>query len=503
LIEAITGERKTVWEPLPQQKVAMECPCFELLFGGAKGGGKTGFLVACVAPILAYAHQKWMETGQQQRTTRIMVFRRHLDDLSDFIAKSFEFYPHLDPQMGPDGWHEKAKMWRFTSGATVEINHLAEPKSHEAFNGQEFAALLMDEVQFIPQEAYTFLMAQVRSKDPELRKLLMVRCTANPGGPHGEWVKRHWNIDTCPEGGKIFVEQVKIADGRLVETTRAFLRSYLKDNYHLNADGAYEAQLRTAWKWSPEQIRQYIEGDFDAVSGAFFAHLLKPMVHFEKGRLLPPTWEYVFSIDWGSDAPACCLWAALDPDGRLWVFDELHQPGVTGRLFGEAMREKYKYQKWSTGHLWRHDDFFGLIDTQAFDRYGSDATAGAGIQEKGFRIFGAQKDPGERRAGIIQIKERLSLDRNGKPQVIVFEDRCPKLASALKSIQSKPLDVDDYDPKSPHAHAIDAFRFIHMHWPVRPVLETNKQDVDVAAWERLLRAQQQLASDTGGFHSGY
>ncbi len=211
----------------------------------------------------------------------------------------------------------------------------------------------------------------------------------------------------------------------------------------------------------------------------------------------------MFGIDWGSDAPACCLWAAMDPDGRMWIIDELHQPGVTGKLFGEAMREKYKYQKWSTGHIWKPEDFYGVIDTQAFDRYGSDATAGAGIQEKGFRIFGAQKDPGERRAGINQMKERLTLDRKGQPQIIIFEDRCPKLVSALKSIQSEPLDPDNYDKKSPHAHAIDACRFIHMNWTVKPVDGTHPMDAEVANWLRMTQKARQSTDTSGGYRSGY
>jgi hypothetical protein len=185
------------------------------------------------------------------------------------------------------------------------------------------------------------------------------------------------------------------------------------------------------------------------------------------------------------------------------VIDELHQPGVTGRLFGEAMRDKYKYQKWSKDHIWRPEDFWGVIDTQAMDRYGSEATAAAGIMEKGFRIFGAQKNPGERAVGINQMKERLTLDRGGNPQIIVFEDRCPQLARAMKGIQSKPLEPDDYDPKSPLAHAIDASRFIHMVWPVKPVTEQHPMDAEVARWQRIYQAQQSHDQAGGRFQSGY
>lgn len=500
MITSLANEQAVIWKPLPPQAVALSCPALEILYGGSKGGGKSDYLVACVLPVLELAHRKWKETGLLQKKCRIICFRKNLEDIKDIIAKSFVLYPAFDVEMGVDGYNVKEKQWTFSSGATVEFRHLDGPTDHEGYNGNEFVMILFDQVEQIPREAYVFLVAQLRSSDPDYERVLGVRCTANPGGPHGAWVKENWRIDVCPEGGKIFSETITLTDGRQVDTTRAFIRAFLKDNPYINANGRYEALLRS--KLSPEQVRQYLDGDFDCVSGAFFAHLLKPVIHFQKSRQLPASWEYMFGIDWGSDAPACCLWAALDPDGRMWVIDELHQPGITGKIFGEAMREKYKYQKWSKDHLWHPEDFFGVIDTQAFDRYGSDATAAAGIMEKGFRIFGAQKDPGERRAGINQIKERLTLDRNGKPQVVIFEDRCPKLCEALKSIQSEALDPDDYHKKSPHSHAIDAYRFIHMNWTVKPVNEQHPVDAEVARWMRVT-GKAAKSEDIAGYRSGY
>ena len=499
-IASLDGQ-SIIWQPTAPQVAALTCPALEVLYGGSKGGGKSDFLVAAPAELLALAHRKFVETGIPQKKCRIIVFRKNLEDIKDIIAKSFKLYPSLDPQMGTDGFHIKDKFWEFTSGATVEFRHLDGPLDHEGYNGNEFVMILFDEVQYISEEAYVFLVAQLRSSDPDYRAKLAVRCTANPGGPYGDWVKRNWHIDECPDGGKVFAETVTLADGRIVETTRAFIRAYLKDNPHVDPDGSYEALLRS--KMSAEQVRQFLDGDFDCVSGAFFAHLLQTQHHFQRSRPLPASWEYIFGIDWGSDKPACCLWAAMDPDGRLYIIDELHKPGITGSVFGEEMREKYKYQKWSIDHVWRPEDFFGVIDTQAFDNYGSAATAGAGIMEKGFRIFGAKKNPGDRLVGINQMKERLTLDRKGKPQIIIFEDRCPKLASAYKAIQSKPLDPDDYDPHSPHAHAIDAARFIHMQWIVQSAVNAHPMDLEVARWKRVLDAQRSSSSDDGKFSSGY
>jgi len=501
MIADVAG-KQVIWEPLPKQAVALACPAFELLYGGAKGGGKTAFLVASVTPILQLAHEKWTKTGVKQHKCRIMVFRKNLEDLKDFIAKTHEVYPFLDPEMGTTGYHKNEKTWTFTSGATVTMRHLDGPTDHLGYNGNEFVAVLFDEVQFISYEAYSFLVAQVRSNDPDYRRVLSVRCTANPGGPHGDWVKKHFFIDECPQGSKIFTVDVTLPDGRKVKTTRAFIRSYLKDNRWIDPDGTYEARLRSMM--SPDEVRMYMDGDFDVVAGAFFSYLIKPALHFALSRPIPGNWDMMFGIDWGSTSPACTLWAARDQDNRVYVIDELHRPGVTGRTYGEVMRDKYRHQKWSREKVWRPDEFWGVIDTQAMDRYGSESTAAAGIMEHGFRIFPADKLPGERKIGINQIKERLLPDRTGAPQLVIFEDRCPNLVRALKQISScAPEDPDDYDPTSSLAHAVDALRFLLMKWPVRSALEEHPMDAEVARWNRILKSQRSQQTETTSMTGGY
>lgn len=498
-MNSLVGE--PIWQPLPRQAVALACPADEILFGGSKGGGKSDYLIACVAPLLAMADRKWRATGQPQRKCRIIIFRKNLEDLKDLIAKSFLIYPALDPAMGPEGWHSKDKFWEFGSGATVEMRHLDGPLDHESYNGNEFTALLLDEVQFISYDAFAFLVAQVRSSDPDYKRMLMVRATANPGGPHGDWVRKHWNIDTCPEGNKIFHHEVTLRDGTKRSRTRAFIRSYLKDNPYLGPE--YEAQLRSVW--GADEVRMYLDGDFDCVAGSFFTGLIRPQVHFQRSKSIPANLDMMFSIDWGSTSPACWLLGARDPaDNKVYVIDELHRPGITGRTFGEAMKEKYKLQKWSKDRTWKVDDFWGVIDRQAMDRYGSESTAAAGIQDWDFRIFQADKLPGERKVGINQLKERLLLDRNDEPQLIIFADRCPNLVAALKGIPScAPEDPEDYDPRSPLAHATDALRFMLMKWPIKSVIEKDPIDAEVARWDRILKRQKQTEPDDNRVTGGY
>lgn len=479
------------WEALPKQALALEAPALELCYGGEKAGGKTEFIVVCWTPLLMLAAKKFDETGRLQHKCRIIVFRKNLDDLKDWVAKSHAIYPVMDPSAS---WHSNDKTWTFSSGATVTCRHLDGPTDHLGYNGQELPGIGFDQVEQIPYEAYSFIAANCRSGDPDYWKARIIRSTANPGGL--DWVAKHFHIDECPEGGKIFEHKFRDRHGKDHVMTRVFIRARLHENKYI--DPAYEAQLRGMM--SADEQAMYLEGDFFRVAGAFFSKFLRPSLHFVQSRPIQSTWEMGFGMDWGSTNPAALYVGALDPEGCLWIVDELYGPGETGRRFGEKMRGLWDRQTWCPQRQWKPGDFYGVIDKQAMDRYGSEATAAAGIMEHGFRLFPAEKD---RLAGCNQMKERFLLDRAGNARTRIFEDKCPSLVRALSKIKSNaPEKPDEYDPKSEYAHGCDGYRFLAMRFPVHQARAENVLDAEVARWSRILQAQKPT-SDTGAMSTGY
>lgn len=483
------------YNPLPKQWAATRCPALEVLYGGDKGAAKTHWLVGTWLPLLDLARRRHEATGRKQHRCRIVIFRKNLDDLKDFLAKSREIYPAFDPQMGEDGYHINDKTWTFTSGATLSLRHLDGPEDYRGYHGQELVGVGFDQVEQIPYEAYSFIVANCRSGDPEYHAVRRVNCTANPGGH--DWIIGHFGIDKDPEGGKILTIEVTNKDGSKHQIRRAFIRARLRDNPYLPPD--YEAHLRA--NMNEDEIAMYLEGDFFRVAGAFFSKLLRPSVHFRKSIPIPGSWDMRFSLDWGSSNPACLLIGAKDNDGRLWVIDEIHKPGITGEKFGEDMAEKWRNQTWSNERHFAVSDFWGVIDKQAMDGYGSEATAGDGIAKWGFRVFNANK---RRETGCNAMKERMLMDRHGNPRVVIFEDRCPALCRALSAIESQaPKAPDDYKDNSPYSHAIDAFRFLCMEFPVERRIETTAAEQDMKKWERLIAVargrQQREHSASGGY----
>lgn len=478
--------------PLPRQQAAISCPADELLFGGQKGGSKTFFLLLCWSLLLNAAWKRFVETRTPQVHVRIVIFRKNIRDLADMVIKSYRVFRALDPTAE---YNQNEKKWKFASGATVEFVHLDGPDDHTGWNGQEIMGLGFDQLEEHEYKVYAFLVAQVRTSDEYYKPYLRVRSTANPGGKHGDWVKKYF-IDPCPAGNKIIETEVENADGSKHVVTKAFIPSALKDNPYLNHDGKYEARMRAVLP--AHQIKQYLEGDWNVVEGAFFASLIRPEKLFFNFREVFPkgisgSWEMKFGNDWGSTAPAAAIFGTKDNDGRIWVIGEHYKPGITGRTFGESMKNWFEHQKWSDERRYTLDDLYGLLDLQAWGRYGADGAAAAdGIAHWGWRLFPANKD---RYAGIEQICERLQPWADGYPGVRIAADMCPNLARTIQTVRINPHDSKDYDPDD-EAHAVDGMRFLLMDWPFSPGAQADPRDAEVARWERIIKdARRRQRSD--------
>jgi hypothetical protein len=488
--------REVVWEAQPRQDVALTCPAFEVCYGGTKGCGKTDVLVMAMLEQIRYSHRRWQETGRKQNG-RWVIFRKNLKNLNDIIQRCQKYYPIIDPQMGNKGWKSVEKRWTFSSGFVVDLAHLDGPDDHLGYNGQELSGFSIDQAEEISEEVYNFLFMQVRTSDPGMEPLLKILLTANPGGKYAEWIKRRFVIG-CKPHNTIHREVVETSQGP-VETTAAFIPAKLRDNKYLSAK--YEANLMRL----PEHSRRmYLDGDWDVVVGARFAHLWQRNIHLIRSFPIPGTWQVKMGIDWGSSSPACTHWGAKDNDGNVYFIDELYCPGNTGRDYGEKIARKFELQKWSADKKYGLDEVYGLIDRQARNNMGGDgkwSNAAAGIASRGVRLFDANKD---RLARVEQWSERLMIGPNGKPKVFIFEDRCPQLAAVIPTITSDPHNPDDCDQDFPNDHPYDSSGFLLMDWPVDTMkTQVKPGDPDVERWLELARARRQPADGGDSISTGY
>jgi len=224
------------WEPQPgPQYLAICCPVYEVFFGGARGGGKTDYLLG---DFLNHA-----EIGGKY--ARGVIFRRTMPELDDVIRRSKEIYTVL----GMD-YREQAKEWVFTNGATLRLRYLDRDADADSYQGHAYSWMAFDEAGNWPSPApIDKLRGCLRSAH---RVPCRIRLTGNPGGVGHNWLKERY-IDGH-EPGVPFPDQ-------LTGALRVFIPSKLSDNKILTeSDPEYANRLAGAG--DPWLVKAWLEGDW-------------------------------------------------------------------------------------------------------------------------------------------------------------------------------------------------------------------------------------------------
>jgi predicted phage terminase large subunit-like protein len=181
--EAVSrGARVIRPHPGPQTRM-LESSCYELLYGGQAGGGKTWGLV--LDPL------RWVTEPDLYSIT----FRRETPQLLDLLRKSREVFNSCEPRarlIQSPYWH-----WRFPSGAMIRYGHLETEAAAEAYQGHEIHDLNFDELTHFTLQQYRMLISRVRRTRPGLPA--RIRSTTNPGGVGHAWVFQRWGPWLDPE----------------------------------------------------------------------------------------------------------------------------------------------------------------------------------------------------------------------------------------------------------------------------------------------------------------
>lgn len=495
------NDLSTIWTPHPKQELFLSCPVYEVMFGGAKGPGKSDALLVDHVQQHRLAHDYWMQTGLKTRG-RALIIRKEFGRLKDLINRSWNLFPVLSN--GQMRWRDNDHMWHCVCGYRVEFGHVEGPQDHHLYQGQEFTRLGFDQVEEIPYEQYSYLKLQVRTSEDILKPTLSVRSTANPLGRHADWVKERF-VAPARDGFKVITETVTLQNGVEVRRDRVFIPATLRDNPSLPPE--YEAELMAA----PEHLRRaYLYGDWDVTPGSFFGDVFDPKIHVidDLGPTeirIPSNLPVFRAADWGARAPACCLWLAVDNDGNLIVLDELYGPGEAPERWAKRILALEEQWGWLDNGIPRASKLHGYIDPAATKM---DVSGGPPISEKlfdaGLSFFPADN---ERKSGWAEIRARL-IERggvSGKVPGLRIARRCRNLIRTLPNLTSPENDgigdMDDIDTKQ-EDHAADALRYAVMSRP-RPKVERELKDEEIARWERVMLSQQWAREQERNTTTGY
>ena len=286
-----------IWAPQAgPQLMATLCPVRMILFGGARGGGKTDCAIGKqIYGALRYAHD-WNGL---------------------FIRKSYKYFTGIRTRLrqliraglpaelfGPE---QGTNHLRFHNGALITLTVVESIEKAEFFQGQSITMVSIEEA---CQFSYIDMMIEMlkgclRSAAGVPTSMFL---TANPGGPGHSQVKSRF----MPKGSR---------PGQVMRDSSGmdmvFIPSNVEDNKILCENDPEYVNLLRSIK-DPALRRAWLEGDWDVVLGGFFGDVWNPFKHVVPQFKPPMHWPRIVGMDWGSATPFSIGWYAV-ADGETSV----------------------------------------------------------------------------------------------------------------------------------------------------------------------------------------
>ena len=289
---------QAIWSPLPgSQAAVLECPIFELLYHGTRGGGKTDTL------IMDFAQHVGQGYGAEWKG---ILFRQSFPQLADVISKTKKWFPQIFPSAT---FNEAKSTWKWPSGETLRLAFMSKEDDYHNYHGHNFTWIAWEELTTWPDDkCYKVMMSCCRSAVKGIP--LKYRSTTNPYGPGHSWVKDRFELHS-----KQNTLAGKIIEDSETNTKRVSIRSTLEENIVLmHADPRYMDRIKAAAR-NPSELAAWLEGSWDIVSGGMF----DPEVWDAQYNVLAPfdiplSWKLDRSFDWGSSKPFSVGWWA-ESDG--------------------------------------------------------------------------------------------------------------------------------------------------------------------------------------------
>lgn len=441
--------------PGPQERF-LASTADEVLYGGAAGGGKS------------YALLLWATFGIAQPEYRCLLLRRTFRELElSLIDESRRIYPYLAGS--PGTYNESRHTWTFPSGAQIIFGHCEHEGSVLQYQSAQFARIGIDQVESFTRYQFTYLLSRNRNL---IGLQNQMRCTANPGGPGGAWVKKRF-IDTCGDGRRRwFLDDEEVPAWTTHARSRQFIPARVVDNPHLMAnDPGYVARLKAL----PARERaQLLEGDWDAQTEGMVYDNWSSLMHLVDPFPVPADWMRFRAIDFGYTNPFVCQWWARSPDDELYLYREIYEPERLVADLGAEIRSYDAADGIGAPHL---DSRRRGVRRYAFTVADHDAENRAELNRQGIPTIPAEKAVQE---GIQEVRQRLEPRGNGKPRLYVMRGctvpwRSVKAAypadyprSTVEEFQlyrwpdSRENRAEGEEPVDQHNHGMDALRYAVM-----------------------------------------
>lgn len=461
-----------IWDAQPKQAAFIACPCDDVAFGGARGGGKSDAVIGDWASHEDIYHEHAIG----------LALRRERTQLVELIERAKQILVPIGHK-----WHEQDKYFRGPNGGRLRFAYLENDSDADSYQGHGYTRIYFEEVGTFPSESpVAKLTATLRSGHGVPCQM---KSTCNPGGPGHQWVKARYRLDTNPGGMEVYkFEFTNPFTKKKIEKTRVFIPSKVVDNKYLGDD--YVANLFQVG--SENLVKAWLTGDWSVIEGAFFPewstekHVIRPFQ-------IPAGWTRFRSGDWGSARPFSIGWWAVAgddyrlpsenargsaqyiPRGSLIRYREWYgasSPNVGLKLTAEAVADGINQREVDEPKGIDGDRAisYGVLDPAAFASDGGPSIAERMATRKVFfrRADNARVTQRGAMGGWDQLRARLVGDAEGRPMIYFFST-CKDTIRTLPALQHDQTKAEDVDTES-EDHAPDEIRYACMS---RPYVKDN------------------------------
>lgn len=466
-------ESNVVWTPQPKQYEFMSRPEFEVLYGGAAGGGKSDALLCEALRQVDIPHY------------RCIIFRDTYPQLEALISRSQELYGRAFPKAV---FNSSEKVWKFPSGAKIFFGYVERDAQRFKYQGKSYDCVFFDELTHFSFTVYQYLKSRCRPTGKSVGKKTRqyIRATCNPDGKGMGWVKERFVTPAPPMTTMVERVPVKFPDGHVEEMTRdrVFVPSTVFDNKELlEQDPNYLATLASL----PEAERNaLLYGSWESFSGQVFTEWINDPNHYEDRKWthviepfpIPSSWKIMRSFDFGYSKPFSVGYNAVDHEGKMYRIAEWYgctgEPNVGLKIDPYEIAKGIKQFEENNEFLKGRKIIHAVADPAIFEE--SKGESIARMMEKSPNFIHWTGGDNSRLSGKMQYHYRLSFDEYGDSMFQVFNTckhfiRCiPLLIYSDKHPEDIDSDMED--------HNYDEQRYAFMENPISP-RPNFKQRIDL------------------------
>lgn len=367
----------------------------ELGYGGARGGGKSHWMLAQMAidDCQRYPGLKGLLLRKVGRAAR--------EAIEDMRPKVLGRTPHK---------YVRGTL-SFPNGSRIVLGHFKDEKDVDAYLGLEYDVIGVEEATTLSWRKYEAIQSVNRSSKPGWRPRIYT--TTNPGGIGHAWYKR-WFVTPSRQQTQAITD---------------FIQATVDDNAFVNPEYRKKLDRLTGWL-----LRAWRYGDWDISAGQFFS-TFRHDVHVRAPFGIPKAWRVWASMDYGFIHPTVVHLHAMDDDGVIYTIDE--HAAQRWQIARHAEAIKAMLARWGIPpeRLWTF-----VAGADVFAKKDEGPTVAQKYKAQGFKLKPANTD---RVNGWAEMLARLGdVEAQIAPRWFIF-DTCPLLIETLPMLEHDPHRPED------------------------------------------------------------